>query len=233
MFLALVHAAAIDPSDPPLLKQCMEHAELDVPAFSCSETERQEVRDILARRGGGPTPKRLVLLNPNCSDLLPLRRWPTARFVELGRRLLAAFPDTGIVITGAPDEKDAAEKIAAEIGSTPRVISMAGHTTMRQLLVLYGLSEVLVSNDSGPCHFAALAPLHVVALFGPETPLLYGPLGKRARSLSAGLACSPCVNILNHRFSPCHHNRCMDAISVDQVFAATAEAMGIRRTQPV
>src|SRR5512132_585390 len=30
----------------------------------------------------------LILLNPNASDLLPLRRWPSLRYVELARRLL-------------------------------------------------------------------------------------------------------------------------------------------------
>ena len=45
---------------------------------------------------------------------------------------------------------------------------------MRELLTLYTLADVLVTNDSGPAHFASLTPVHTVVLFGPETPLLFG-----------------------------------------------------------
>ena len=48
--------------------------------------------------------------------------------------------------------------------------SLPEKTTLRQLLVLYTRSEILVTNDSGPAHFASLTAIHVVTLFGPETP---------------------------------------------------------------
>jgi len=53
-------------------------------------------------------------------------------------------------------------------------------------------------------------------LFGPETPALYGSLGNSI-SITANLACSPCVSAANHRKTPCHNNVCMQAISVSQV----------------
>jgi len=58
-----------------------------------------------------------------------------------------------------------------------------------------------------------------VTLFGPETQELYAPIGLNKRALSAGLACSPCVSAYNHRRSPCSENRCMQGISVEQVYA--------------
>jgi ADP-heptose:LPS heptosyltransferase len=161
---------------------------------------------------GGP----VVLLNPNASDLLPLRKWPTERFVELARRILADHPTARVGLTGAPVERDAVDALVREIGSA-RVFSLAGRTTLRQLLAVYAVSDVLVTNDSGPGHFAALTPVRTVVLFGPETPATYGPLGRDAHVLYAGLACSPCVNALNHRFSPCRNNVCMQAITVEQV----------------
>jgi ADP-heptose:LPS heptosyltransferase len=153
-----------------------------------------------------------------------LRRWPTERFVELGRRLLEEQPDARIVVTGAPAERKEAEAVARSI-DPERARSLAGRTSLRQLLVLYDMADVLVSNDSGPVHFAALTEVPVVALYGPETPQIYGPLSYRARVLSAGLMCSPCVNILNHRMSPCLDNQCMQQLSVDQVLSATRELL--------
>jgi ADP-heptose:LPS heptosyltransferase len=98
------------------------------------------------------------------------------------------------------------------------VLRLAGKTTLRQLLVLYMRSEILVTNDSGPAHFASLTPIHVVTLFGPETPSLFAARSPNVTALWAGIACSPCVNAYNNRQSPCRNNLCMQAITVDDVF---------------
>ena len=111
------------------------------------------------------------------------------------------------------------------IGTPDRVRSVAGKTTLRDVLVLYTLAEVLVTNDSGPGHFASMTDIHNIVLFGPETPQLFGPLGENRHVLWAGLACSPCVNPYNHRFSPCQNNVCMQSITVDQVFAEVEAAL--------
>jgi lipopolysaccharide heptosyltransferase II len=222
-FVALVRAAARSREEVPLLKERIPDQVIELPEFVPSSEGREEVRALL-REAAGTDPGRLLLLNPNCSDLLPLRRWPSERFVELGRRLLVELPDATLVMTGAPSEAEEAARIARAIGSE-RAFSLAGRTSLRQLLVLYSLADLLVSNDSGPVHFAALTPVPVVALFGPETPLLYGPLSRRARVLQSGLACSPCVSILNHRMSPCTDNQCMQRITVEEVLAAARELL--------
>ncbi len=82
----------------------------------------------------------------------------------------------------------------------------------------------MVSNDSGPAHFAAVTDLPVIVLFGPETPQLFRPLGN-ATVITAGLACSPCVNVGNQRRSMCTDNQCMKRIPVSQVFAAVRVAL--------
>ena len=99
-----------------------------------------------------------------------------------------------------------------------RVIPLAGKTTLRQVLALYTRSAILVTNDSGPAHFASMTPIHVVTLFGPETPALFAARSPNAIALWAGIACSPCVNAYNNRQSVCRNNLCMQAITVDDVF---------------
>jgi ADP-heptose:LPS heptosyltransferase len=224
-FLGMVRALNAAPGDVPALKVHIPDTDMQIPQFIPTATETENVRRILREMAGRDPHHPLLLLNPNCSDLLPLRRWADNRFIELAQRILDTIPEATVSITGAPDEKNEAEAMASQIGRPGRCFSMAGRTTLRELLALYCLSDVLVSNDSGPCHFAALTPIKVVALFGPETPLLYGPLSRNAVSISAGLACSPCVNMLNHRFSPCNDNKCMQAISVDQVFGKVREVL--------
>lgn len=167
----------------------------------------------------------VIVLNPNTGDLLPIRMWPTERFVELGQRILRDDPHARLVLTGAPSEKAGAEEVGRRIGSPDRVVSVAGKTTLREVLVLYTLADVLVTNDSGPGHFASMTDIHNVVLFGPETPQLFGPLGENRHVIWAQLACSPCVSPYNHRFSPCTNNVCMQSITVDQVYREVASAL--------
>jgi ADP-heptose:LPS heptosyltransferase len=101
---------------------------------------------------------------------------------------------------------------------------LAGKTTLPQLLVLYTLAELLITNDSGPAHFASMTPITVITLFGPETPLLFRALTPRAIPIWMQLPCSPCVNAYNNRQSPCRDNICMKSITVDHVFAVCCKA---------
>jgi ADP-heptose:LPS heptosyltransferase len=123
-----------------------------------------------------PSKLRVVLINPNAGDLLPQRRWMPSRFVELMRRILAAHDDVLVLITGATQERVQAEKLAAQCLSD-RCVSIAGFLALADLPGLFSFATVMVTNDSGPAHFAAASGLPTIVLFGPETPNLYRPLG--------------------------------------------------------
>lgn len=224
----LVRALTLDATEVPLLKLQPEPLVHEPPRFEPTAAERQSVRQLLEGLAGYTVEGPLVLLNPNAHDRLPLRRWPNDRFVALARRIIVNHPDATIAILGSPAERQATERLCATIGS-PRVVSVAGRTSLREAVVLYGLADVLVTNDSGPAHFASMTDIDVVALFGPETPQLYGPLGVRTHVLWQGLACSPCVNAFNHRFSPCTDNVCMQAITVEQVYDLVARCLSDRQ----
>jgi ADP-heptose:LPS heptosyltransferase len=204
----------VPPESPPL------------PVFEPGAAEKAEVARMLSDAGIPPS-GRLVVLNANAGDLLPLRKWAQGSYEELARRLIAEFPGLWVGFTGSAEEAPVIEGLARAVGS-PRSVCLAGRTTLRQLLVLLGLAEVLVTNDSGPAHFGALTTVDVVALFGPETPLLFSAPGPRNHSLWAGIACSPCVNAFNNRQTACRDNVCMKAISVDQVFDVVSRIYRLR-----
>ena len=224
IFASMVEALAADPRQLPTFGAQPPETDGGESVFRPRPEEVEAVREIVRRESGGRAAGApLILLNANASDLLPLRRWQPERYVELARRLLAALPGACVLMTGAPAEAAAAEQLTAQVGSE-RCFSLAGKTSLRQLLVLYTLAEVLVTNDSGPAHFASLTPVNVVTLFGPETPRLFAARTDRNVALYAGVACSPCVNAYNNRQSPCRNNVCMQQITVEQVFAATCES---------
>jgi len=191
-----------------------------IPQFRAELGEREGVARILSDLGM-PGAGHLILLNANAGDLLPLRKWEGDNYVALANRLLAKYPELFIGFTGSPDETPGIERLVAAVNSR-RCLSLVGRTTLRQLLVLYGLAEVLVTNDSGPAHFAALTDIDTVVLFGPETPHLFAARGPRTHVLWAGIACSPCINALNNRQTACRDNVCMKTITVGQVFTEVA-----------
>ena len=225
-YLILVEALFRPHHDEPLLKVPLAEIRANVAAAPRFVPRPSELERMRSRLGGAAaTP--IVILNPNASDLLPLRKWATDRFKVLAERILAAYPHALVVLTGAPSERAGAEALCRELGSS-RVVSMAGETSLPELLTLYSVADVLVTNDSGPGHFSSLTPVHAIVLFGPETPRLFGPLSSTSTVIWKELACSPCVSVFNHRLSPCRNNVCMQSITVDEVFEAVQQAIRLK-----
>lgn len=159
--------------------------------------------------------QKIVIFNANASDLMPLRRWPRKYYIELGRKLLESYGDIIILLTGAPSEREGLDIIGAALGD--RCVNFAGLTGFSELAPLYAVSRMMLTNDSGPAHFAAVTELPTFVFFGPETPALYGSLGNFT-PIYAHLACSPCVSAANHRKSACDDNQCVKVILPDYVY---------------
>ena len=220
-FLSLIHAAFAKEIEVPFSKiqiadseVRLEQAVID-PAVLSKVRERIEKLSATFGISFKQGEQRLILVNPNASDLLPQRRWAQQRFSELIQGLNQRYPNDLILITGSPAEFAYVEKVRA-VANVKNALNFAGQVSFAELPPLYTLSDVMVTNDSGPGHFSAVTPLRTVVLFGPETPALYGSIGKSI-AITANLACSPCVSAANHRKTPCHDNVCMQAITVAQV----------------
>jgi ADP-heptose:LPS heptosyltransferase len=224
-FIALIEALLSATPSVPYAKTLINDEDLTIALPPATMSARTAMLTRIKALGPtfDPARHRLVLINPNVNEHLPLRRWRPERFSELIRRILAANNDVLVLITGAPGERADAEKLASQCASD-RCIVFAGHSALADLPTLYALAAVMVTSDSGPAHFAAASGLPTIVLFGPETPSLYQPLGN-SKAIYAGLACSPCLSASNHRKSACTENVCMQAISVEQVFAAVAEVL--------
>jgi ADP-heptose:LPS heptosyltransferase len=217
-FLALIEALECDPDAIPLPKRAIPVQPPPVQARTDPEAFAYVRRELEACYPLTPA-HRVVVINHDAGSLLPIRTWPTDRYAELVKRLLAADPMLVVVLMGIAEAEASAAAIVERVGD-PRCVNFVGRTrTLTDVLQLFHQSELLITNDSGPAHFASLTPIKSITLFGPETPVLYGPLGPNAVHLFAGLACSPCLSALNHRSSPCDDNRCLQAISVEEVFA--------------
>ena len=189
---------------------------------------QDEVEDFFGRlrqRHPEIAARRLVLVYPS-GGMLPIRAWPLESYKSLCSSLVADGLSVGVI--GLPDSKPLAQEIVSHCGSA-HCVDLTGYTrNIRELLLLFQRVELLVTNDGGPGHFAALTPAPTIILFGPETPQLYGPLSPNAHVLFSGLSCSPCVTAYNHRRSPCDgDNQCLKSIAAEAVLDKARELLGI------
>ncbi len=137
------------------------------------------------------------------------KRWPAARFGLLAQRIRGRGLEAVVVIGPGEDVlsrevREAAGGDLPVVGSESDVAGLAG--------VLTRLS-VLVGNDSGPMHVAALVGTPAIALFGPTDPERTGPLGDRHVVLTRELDCAPC----GERRCPLGHTACLHDLPVDTV----------------
>jgi len=161
--------------------------------------------------------RKLVLLYAG-GGILPERAWPAAHYARVAQGLCAAGYAVGLI--GLKDDAQLAKELMVQIQSDT-CIDLTGYTrSIRELLMLFHASALLITNDGGPGHFATLTPIQTMVFFGPETGKLYGPLGTRNVVLESGIACSPCLSAYNHRLTFCDgDNQCLKRIAPDPVLA--------------
>jgi ADP-heptose:LPS heptosyltransferase len=216
IFLDLVHALETPPEQVPRVKRPKAMDSLEVPKITTDANAAADIwRKLHAINADIGPARKLVVLNPNASARFPMRRLPLESFTELARKLLED-PEVFILITGVASERPDAQFICERVGS-PRTLDLTGRTTMNELLHLFDLSHVLVTNDSGPAHFAALTRIHVIVFFGPEIPDRYAPLATSLDVVHTGYSCSPCIGPHNQRLSPCNDNLCLKSINIEEV----------------
>lgn len=217
-FIALVNALLSDKDEHPYSKTLVTDDEIKLARADISTDQQAAMRTMVIEEFPDYTPEqhRIVLINPNASELLPQRRWMPERYVEVMKKTLADYQDVIILITGAPSERQEAEGLKQQVGNE-RCINFAGKLKLAELPVLYSIATLMLTNDSGPGHFSSITELRTFVIFGPETPKLYGSLGN-STPIYAGLACSPCVSAANHRKTPCTDNVCLKVIEAAEVY---------------
>jgi ADP-heptose:LPS heptosyltransferase len=220
-FLNLIDSFLFPEKEEPAPKTSKDPVDIILPKKELHPSEEQRIRRKLkAENNSIIDAKKIILMNPNASERIPIRRWPAERYIELAKQLLQ-HKGIYVILTGTSSEREEAGRIKSAIGSE-HCLNLAGKTTISELIDLYNISDILITNDSGPVHFSALTEIRSFIFFGPETPKLFGPLGKNSHVFYANFSCSPCVSAYNQRRSACKNNKCLQAISVDEVYKEIA-----------
>lgn len=146
------------------------------------------------------------------------REWGISNFAKVGDFLCSRY-NAKVIITGRKEDKERALEIE-KLMST-KAYNLAGDTTIKTLTALISEADLVICNDGGPMHIAAALNIPLVALFGPQTPLLFGPWSENSRVIYHELDCSPC------RQRYCKKSlSCMELIQVGEVVTAVEELCG-------
>lgn len=245
-FLTL--ARAIDSSAIPKSKLPVVVASKAPPHVQLAPGLIDSVKTRLATDFPATAGKPLVLVYPG-GGILPIRAWPLAAYTALCEGLVA--DGCAVAVIGLKDDQALARQLVSAVragaadrlppdgavpsrGSEPQavesgetIVDLTGYTrSIAELLALFHVSQLLVTNDGGPGQFAALTPIWTLMLFGPETPALYAPLTPKCHSFYSQWPCSPCLTAYNHRASYCDgDNQCLKVIAPETVLAKARECL--------
>jgi len=202
--------------------------ELDATEMPDDPTAASAVARRLAAAGIGAGNPILVV---HVSAGNPFRRWPSASFVELVRRLASKDPKRRIILTSGPSDAAAAAAIARDARARlapderPAIVE-CGDFDLAELRALVGRAALYIGGDSGPLHIAGTTGVPVVGLYGPTLPVRSQPF-RGARFISAAaevhdLPCRPCDQ---RRCEPGDF-RCLTGISAEAVAEFAEGALG-------
>jgi len=183
-------------------------------ALAASETGRAEIAQHLPSRP-------FVVLHPGSGDNFPGRRWSAAGFAAAGRQ--AVRRGRQVVVTGGQAEGELAARVARSVGA--EAVSLAGRLSVGGFVALLSRADAILSNDTGPVHLGSALGVPVLAVFGPNTPVLYGPLAEGSRAFYRALPCSPCLTTTNYRTSRCRIHTCTASIPAGEVASALARLL--------
>jgi lipopolysaccharide heptosyltransferase II len=191
-------------------------------AYECgAETSNIQQPTFEIQIAGAHQPTKLALCAG--AEYGPAKRWPPERFAEVAAKI-SAQSSAQWILFGTKKDAAIGEQIAAAIGD--HCVNRIGHTTLDQLIGELRECRLLLTNDTGTMHLAALLGVPVVAIFGSTEPRLTGPLGNRHVILRHQVECSPCFL----RECPIDF-RCMKAVSAqeaaDAVLSILAEEVRI------
>lgn len=204
-YLALVGAV-----EKTLLGSCRSSELKTSTELPVSEERKAEAREFLSRKGVDPS-RTTVALGPGSTNSMA-KRWPYDRFAGLAE-MLGQERGSNIVLLGGPDDVEVASKIAEKMEHTP--LDLTAKTSLGDAAAILSVCDLMISNDMGLAHLAPAVGTPTLVIFGPTDPVTTRPFSDIAEVLRADVECSPCML----RECPIDH-RCMQWVSVDQVFAA-------------
>jgi heptosyltransferase-2 len=159
-----------------------------------------------------PTGSLKIALAPGSKHFT--KRWPSAKFAEVGKFLVEKF-GAEILILGGKEDVEVSSAIRAGIGSAAK--NHSGSLSIVNALRKIDSCSFMICNDSGLMHLAAARNVPVIAIFGSTVrDFGFTPWMVRNSIIEERINCRPCSHIGRSK-CPKGHFDCMNKISSDRV----------------
>ncbi len=173
----------------------VDYEDLAPPKVVLAPETGRDAQGLLKERGWTGAGK-LIGINVNASEMMFSRRWKRESFIALMERVASEGRGAWwMVLTGTRSEAAYTKEIYGALSPEARActLDLAGALDLKDFIGLLERMDLLVTNDSGPLHFATAQGTPTVSLWGPGTPFMYGPPpAGRHKIFYLGLDCSPC-----------------------------------------
>ncbi len=154
--------------------------------------------------------RKIICVYP--SSTFEHKRWPAENFSEVVRWLV----DCGyyVVLIGHHGEYDINQKVL-ELSRSENILNLAGKTTFCELVELMQGVLMLIGNDGGLMHLAAMMNVPSITIMsGVFHDRIWDPFGNHSVVVRYEVECSNC---LNEFYCPNNTSQCVSSISVDVV----------------
>ena len=188
-----------------------------LPELAVSPLTQQIAKDLLTRMGANE--KRLLITLIPGAAYGSSKCWKPEYFAHVADHLIDKHP-CHLLIAPGPGEVRIAKDIEGMMHNKP-IILADPVVPLDVLMAVIRSSGLVISNDTGPRHFAVAFQKPVVVIMGPTDPRYTNLNLEKTVVLRENLDCSPC----HLKVCPRDH-RCMTAITPDRVIEASERLLG-------
>ncbi len=175
-------------------------------------TDLQRRGDEILRKYGIKAEDKIIGFNPGAS-FGSSKCWPPEHFAAAAELFMQKKDVKILLLTGRGEEK-IAEAILAKT-KTPIINTAGDHIDLEMLKPLVKRCDLLVTNDTGPRHYAVALGVPVAVIMGPTDPRYTSANLEKTIVIRSEAECSPC----HKKICPTDH-RCMRQITPQMVFEA-------------
>lgn len=143
------------------------------------------------------------------------KRWIKEKWASLVNYLGRYYEGVEICMIAGKEELIYCNEILDGVDYT-NVVNYVGETSITETAQIIRKSNLLISIDNGLSHIASAVGTHVIAIYGPTLVSKNRPYTDNLSLVSSNIECSPCFR--SYRFNECKSNRCMELVSVGDVF---------------
>jgi len=157
------------------------------------------------------------------------KRWPPQRWAELADKMIEEL-GANVILLGSEDEISIGREICAAMKRQP--LDMIGRLNLGQYLAFMTHCQLAVVHDGGPLHMAVAAGVPTVSIFGGVDEKVYGPYPATGHAVvTHAVSCRPCYR--EFRRPPCEHIRCLNEMSVAEVFEPVQRHVAATKQNPI